>query len=209
MDPTPASPDRVDARLVTAVIVTGAMAIAYTALDVWQPPEPALSLLAFLPGVIAVAALTFAGLSRDEIRLRVRPLSRAGAIALALATLLLLPILGSNSGFVGWQWLPALVWAPASGIAQELFFRGALLPALERVTRSPRWALVAHGMVFLVFHLRTYLALPSAGIALVVSCVLFCAGYAWGWQVQRDRTLVWAMAQHSAFLMLMSLFNFG
>lgn len=31
----------------------------------------------------------------------------------------------------------------------------------------------------------------------------------WGWQVQRDRTAIWAMIQHSLFLMLMSLFAWG
>jgi membrane protease YdiL (CAAX protease family) len=181
----------------------------YIALDVWQPAEPLLSILAFVPGLLGVAALTLAGFSREELRLQFRPLSRAGATALAVTTVLLLPILLSNSGFLGWRWLPALIWAPASGIAQELYFRGTLLPGLERAIGNRRWALLAHLPVFVLFHLRLYLALPSVPIALLCTLVLGAAGFSWGWQVQRDDTLVWAIAQHSVFLMLMSLFAFG
>jgi hypothetical protein len=40
-----------------------------------------------------------------------------------------------------------------------------------------------------------------------IAAVLFIAGYGWGWQVHKDRTLVWAILQHSTFLIAMSLFG--
>jgi hypothetical protein len=40
-----------------------------------------------------------------------------------------------------------------------------------------------------------------------VAVVTFLAGLGWGWQVQHDRTIVWTVAQHILFLMLMSLFG--
>ena len=33
------------------------------------------------------------------------------------------------------------------------------------------------------------------------------AGLGWGWQVQRERTIVWAMGEHVIFLTIMSLFG--
>ena len=125
-------------------------------------------------------------------------------------TLLLLPILASSTSFSGWDWLPALIYAPASGIAQELYFRSSLLPGLERIFGYKRTtALVTQASIFVGFHLRTFRALPSLAIALVVAVVLFLAGCGWGWQVQRDRTVYWAMLQHSLFLMLMSMFTWS
>ena len=39
----------------------------------------------------------------------------------------------------------------------------------------------------------TFQALPSVVIVLVVGAVLFLGGCGWGWQVQRDRTIIWAV----------------
>ena len=147
-------------------------------------------------------------MSREDCNLRLRRPSRSGIIVLAVVTVLLLPILAPSSGFTGWRWLPALVYAPASGIAQELYFRASLLPGLQRAFKGRQTpALLAHALIFIGFHFRTFQALPSIGIALVVAVVLFLAGCGWGWQVQRDRTVVWAVLQHSLFLILMSLFD--
>ena len=184
------------------------MAVLYTLIDVLQPPEPRYTLLAFLPGAISLVALRAAGLSRLELNLRLAPLSKAGLAALAATTLLMLPILGSASSFTGWRWLPALVYAPASGIAQELYFRAALLPGLERAFGHKKTlALLIHSVIFVGFHYRTFQAIPSFPIFLLVAAVLFLAGCGWGWQVQRDRTVVWSMLQHSLFLVPMSLFG--
>ncbi|WP_374689800.1 type II CAAX prenyl endopeptidase Rce1 family protein [Promineifilum sp.] len=204
------SSSRARLPLSIALAVTLLMAATYTALDVFQPVEPALSLLAFIPGGVSLLALAAAGLSRADLKLRFAPLSGRGAMALAAATLLLLPILGSNNGWAGWQWLPALVYAPASGIAQELYFRCALLSGLERALAGrARAALLLHAVLFIGFHLRTFRSITAPAIMLLVALVLFLGGLAWGWQVQRDRTAIWAMIQHSLFLMLMSLFAWG
>ncbi len=169
--------------------------------------------MAFIPGLVSLiwhCVPINAASVRSETYLQYRPLSLKGGLALlAAATVLMLPILAASTGFIGWQWLPALVYAPASGIAQELYFRASLLPAFEILTRNKYIALVLHGLVFIVFHLRTFLAMGLQPVAIVTVLVLFAAGCAWGWQVQRDRTVVWAMLQHSLFLMFMSMFTYG
>jgi membrane protease YdiL (CAAX protease family) len=129
---------------------------------------------------------------------------------LAATTLLLLPILGASTSWNGWDWIPALIYAPASGIAQELYFRSSLLPGLERAFNGRRTlALLVHSAIFIGFHFRTFRSIGSFIPILIVAFVLFLAGCGWGWQVQRDRTVVWSMIQHSFFLVLMSMFGWG
>jgi hypothetical protein len=192
----------------TILLLLGA---GYTWLDLLQPPEYITAILAFIPGLVSLLALRawqrISGSS--ETYLKYRPLSLKGGLALLVATVFMLPILGSSTGFTGWQWLPALVYAPASGIAQELYFRASLLPAFEKWAGNKDFALVLHGLVFIVFHLRTFIAIGLQPIAILTAVVLFAAGCVWGWQVQRDRTVVWAMLQHSLFLAFMSMFAFG
>jgi membrane protease YdiL (CAAX protease family) len=189
-----------------ALAVTLAMAAVYTALDVLSLPEPLFALLAFIPGTTSLGALALAGLTRPGLNLRLARISGVGLAALAATTILLLPILGSSTTWLGWRWVPALVYAPASGIAQELYFRSALLPGLEHALKGRRLlSLVVHAAIFVGFHVRTFRALPSLPLGVLVAAVLFLAGCGWGWQVQRDRTVLWAMLQHSLFLMLMSL----
>ena len=43
--------------------------------------------------------------------------------------------------------------------------------------------------------------------AIALTVVTFLAGLGWGWQVRRDRTVVWAMGEHVIFLAIMSLFG--
>jgi thiol:disulfide interchange protein len=47
----------------------------------------------------------------------------------------------------------------------------------------------------------------AVGIVIAVAAVTFLAGLGWGWQVQHDKTIVWTLAQHILFLMLMSFFG--
>ncbi len=193
-----------------ALAITLIMGVGITALDVLQPAEPVLSVLAFIPGMISIAALSASGLSRAGMYLRSAKASLPGLAVLAAVTLLLLPILGSNTGWTGWHWLPALVYAPASGIAQELYFRASLLPALERVLHGKKAiAILLHSIIFIGYHFRTFQSVTSFPIGILIASVLFLAGCGWAWQVQRDRTIVWAMGQHSLFLILMSMFEWG
>lgn len=194
----------------TALAITLIMGVGITALDALQPADPVLSILAFIPGAISIAVLSASGLSRADMYLRSAKASLPGLAVLAAVTLLLLPILGSNTGWTRWHWLPALVYAPASGIAQELYFRASLLPALERVLHEKKAvAILLHSIIFIGYHFRTFQSVPSFPIGILIATVLFLAGCGWAWQVQRDRTIVWAMGQHSLFLILMSMFEWG
>ncbi len=198
------------ARLPIALSVTALLAVAYTYLEFVQPPEPRYAALSLVIALAAVSSLRALGFSREDLRLHFAPLSHTGALMLLAATALMLPILGSSTAFLGWRWLPALVYAPASGISQELFFRGSVLPALERALPGrPVIALLCHTVVFVAWHVRTFTLLPSLPVALLVAVVIALAGIAWGRQVQRDGTVVWAIAQHSLFLMVMSMFDWA
>jgi membrane protease YdiL (CAAX protease family) len=195
---------------VVALLITLIMGVAITVLDVLQPTEPILSILAFIPGIISIAALSASGLSRAELNLRFTRISLPGLLVLAAITVLMLLILGSSTGWTGWHWLPGLVYAPASGIAQEIYFRGSLLPALERASRGKKVvAILLQSVLFVGYHFRTFRSVPSLPIAILVAAVLFTAGCGWAWQVQRDRTVFWTIAQHSLFLMLMSMFEWA
>lgn len=198
---------RLGRRTLVIIGVLGVLFVAFTWIELTQPPEPRYAALSMLIAVLAVLVLRVGGWSAVDLRLSVRRLSRRGGLLLLAATTLMLPILGSTTGFVGWQWLPALVYAPASGMAQELFFRASVLPALERVMPGRRRApLLIHSAVFVAWHLRTFTLLPSLPVGLVVATVLFLAGMAWGGQVRHDGTVVWSIAQHSVFLAIMSMF---
>lgn len=194
----------------SALAITLTMGVLITVVDVLQPSEPLLSILAFIPGLISIAALSASGLSLDKRYLTLRWISAPGLLALAITTILLLPILGSSTEWCGWKWLPALVYAPASAIAQEIYFRGSLLPALEQALRGKKIAaLLLHAVVFVGYHFRTFRSVTSVPIAVLIAVVLFAAGCGWAWQVQKDRTVVWAIGQHSLFLMLMSMFEWN
>jgi hypothetical protein len=193
-----------------ALAITLAMGVVITIIDVLQPAEPLLSILAFIPGLISIAALSASGLSLAKLNLHFRWISLPGLLVLVATTILLLPILGSSAGLTGWKWLPALVYAPASGIAQEIYFRGSLLSALEQALHGKKVAaLLLHALVFVGYHFRTFRSVPSIPIAVLIAIVLFAAGCGWAWQVQKDRTVVWAIGQHSLFLMLMSMFEWN
>jgi membrane protease YdiL (CAAX protease family) len=186
------------------------MSLIMTWIDVLQPAEPILSILAFITGIISITTLFLSGMDRSSLYLRLGMISTRGFLVLVATTVLLLPILGSSTGFGGWKWLPGLVFAPASGIAQELYFRGSLLPALERALKGRRMiVLLFHAIVFVGYHYRTSRSVPSLPVALLVAVVLFLAGCGWAWQVQRDNTILWTTAQHSLFLMIMSMFEWG
>lgn len=204
--PQPHRPSKLNLALTLCLLA--ALTVAYTWVEFVQPPAPIYTFLSLLLAALAVITLKVAGFSFADLRLRYARLSRSGGWLLLAATLLMLPILASSTGFAGWRTLPALVYAPGSGIAQELFFRAALLPALERLIPGKRLVpLLVHTAIFVLWHLRTFTLLPSFPFILLVAAVLSLAGMAWGGQVQRDDTVIWSAAQHSLFLSVMSLFD--
>jgi membrane protease YdiL (CAAX protease family) len=197
-------PPRLSPGVATGVVL--ALWAPYALYFALAPEGPAGVVLGALPGLLGVGALLLAGFRPGDCFLRPAGLSRAGARVLAAVTLLLVPILATGS-WAGWDWFAVLVAAPASGVTQELYFRSALLPVLLRWL-SPTPALLAHSGVFALWHLRMLTEMP-APLALVSLTVMFLAGTGWGWQTMRDRTVFWAMAQHSLFLMVMALFTFA
>jgi membrane protease YdiL (CAAX protease family) len=160
--------------------------------------EAAAALLGLLPGILGVGTSLAAGSSRADCYLQIRPLSRQGlAVLVALFVFALAAILPAGV-WIGWSWMAALVYAPASGIAQELFFRAALLPALERALQERSGlALILHSTLFGLWHIGPlFLGAPTWAV-IAVMLVPFLSGIGWGWQVRHDRTVLWAVVQHS------------
>jgi hypothetical protein len=189
-----------------AVLVLWVPYTVYFAVDRGSVPG---ALLGLAPGVLGVGLLLAAGFGPAECFHRPAALSRAGGAALAGVAVLLVPIVASGRG-VGWDWLGVLVLAPLSGVSQELYFRSSLLPALLDVCGGHRaaLALALHGVLFTLWHLRTLVLMPPP-VAALTCLVLLLAGLGWGWQTLRDQTVVWAMGQHTLFLMAMAFFGFG
>jgi len=191
-----------------ALVVVLAAWLAFSVLFALYLPEPWASMAGFLPGVIGVGALLMSGASRQACYLRFNWPSRAGMIVLAALFIPMVPVVlvgFAQAGWSGWDWMATLVYAPASGIAQELYFRSALLPALEATLRRRFLALVVSSILFSLFHAGMFTVAP-VGAALSALIVTFVVGIGWGWQVQRDQTVIWAMIHHSILQMILRLF---
>jgi len=179
---------------------------AYTTIFTLHPSDTISANIELIPGIIGITVLLIAGFTPEQCYLRLAPISKPGLVVLISFTLALIPILMTGK-WVGWSWLPVLIYSPASGVAQELFFRSSLLPVLIRIFKTKNLtAVFVHAILFTLWHVP--LAFTKAPIpgAIAVTIVTFIGGMAWGWQVQRDRTVYWAMIQHIAYLMVMSLF---
>jgi membrane protease YdiL (CAAX protease family) len=154
--------------------------------------------LGFLPGILGVGALWAAGSSRQDCYLEIEPLSWKGFGVLAAVFVFALVVVLPFGAWQGWSWKAALIYAPASGISQELFFRASLLPALERaLEKRKRLALILHSVLFGLWHIGPLFVGAPVWAVVAVMFVPFLSGLGWGWQVQHDRTVVWAMVQHS------------
>jgi membrane protease YdiL (CAAX protease family) len=115
-------------------------------------------------------------------------------VIFVLALAALLPV----GEWQGWNWTGALIYAPASGVSQELFFRVALRPGVQLALRKrARLALVGHSLLFGLWHIGPLFLGAPLWAVLAVMLVPFICGIGWGWQVQRDGTVIWAMVQHS------------
>jgi membrane protease YdiL (CAAX protease family) len=194
--------DRKGIRSAIAVGVVILLWLAYTTLQTLtvleRVGEPWAALLAFLPGILGAGVLLAAGFSREECTLQFRPLSWRGFAVLVAVFAFALGAMLPAGVWQGWSWMAALVYAPASGIAQELFFRAALLPAVEWTLKGrPGLALIVHSALFGLWHIGPLFLGAPAWAVLAVMLVPFLSGIGWGWQVRRDRTVLWAMLQHS------------
>ena len=199
-------------RIATALVLC--LWLAYTLLQtlavMQRLSEPAYAAIGFLPGILGVAILLAAGMSRQQCYLRIAPLSWKGFGVLAAVFVFALAAILPFGVWRGWDWIAAFVYAPASGISQELFFRSALMPAiLATFERRPTLALVLHSALFGLWHIGPlFLGTPVPIVAAIV-LVPFISGIGWGWQVKRDGTVVWAMIQHSLIWVVGSPFTFG
>jgi len=181
--------------------------LAYTALYTLRPSDVLAAVLEFLPGVLAVATLVAAGLSLQACHLRTAPISRTGLVLLA-ASSLVAPVMWLTGRWTGWNAAAALIYAPASGASQELFFRAALLPALLAAFEGrPFRATVVHALLFALWHVPTaYTSAPVGGL-IAVTVVTFACGLLWGEQVRRDGTVFWLMGLHTLLLIGNSFFT--
>ncbi|MDL1943602.1 CPBP family intramembrane metalloprotease [Chloroflexi bacterium CFX2] len=181
--------------------------LVYTILYTLHPSDAPAVFLEFVPGVLAVAALLAAGISRQECYLRIAPISRTGLKLLAVS-FLFVPIILLTGHWRGWNGPSVLVYALASGISQELFFRAALLPLLLAKFKSkPFLAISIHSLFFALWHApKAYMTAPLGGLIGVVA-VTFINGLLWARQVERDRTVVWLMGYHSILLFINSFFT--
>jgi hypothetical protein len=192
---------RIKPTLAAAFIVL--LWLAYTVLQTISvmgvEDETPAAVLSFVPGVIGIGVLLGAGLSTEDCYLRFQRLSWRGlwvlVAVMAFALAAILPV----SVWQGWSWRAALIDAPASGVSQELFFRSGLLPAMGLIVKDHRRAaLVLHAVLFGLWHIGPLFVGAPIWVVVAVVLVPFLSGLGWAWQVQHDRTVVWAMIQHSA-----------
>jgi membrane protease YdiL (CAAX protease family) len=161
-------------------------------------------ILGIIPGILGVGVLIIGGFRMQECYLQWRPVSTKGAAALLLSLILLLPVFIAGR-WRGWSPIAALIVAPASAIAQELFFRATLLPFLLALFHGRLWSsLIIHSTMFGLWHIGPVFLGAPVWASLAVIAVPFLGGLAWGWQVQRDQTLVWAVIAHTMILIAAS-----
>jgi hypothetical protein len=188
-----------------AIVGTLLLFVPYTAYFWVSPRGVAGVALGFLPGALGVALLLTAGLTRHDCYLRMAPLSGSGLLALAAVVPFLAVILpaGEWQGFEARRALEAALGGPQ----QELYFRASLLPALLIVFRGrPIPALCCTTLLSVLWHARMFTLAPLPAW-LLIGLVLGLGHFAWTWQVSHDRTLVWATAEHSLLLTVMSFFG--
>ena len=118
-----------------------------------------------------------------------------GPVGLLVGAALAKPFFGSfsldlgNLGFL----VPALVFATANGVAEELAYRGALMNWTARVTGT--WtALIAQAVVFGLAHGGP----DVGGSPIVLMAALGLGGFIAGWIALRTRSLLLPMAWHIA-----------
>ena len=197
-DPCSHNPVRPAIAAVLVVLLWVGYSVLQTLFVLGRVSEPASAILGFIPGSLAVGVLLISGFSRQACYLRLARLSWSGSAVLVVVFAFALAAVLPLSAWRGWSWTAALLLAPASGVSQELFFRAALLPAVQfMLRRRPGFALIVHSALFGLWHIGPlFLGAPIWGVVAVM-LVPFLCGIGWGCQVRRDETVIWAMIQHS------------
>ena len=202
--PQPLPDTEKGAELLKMVATRGVIALwlPYTALNTIFPGPVVTYGLGLALAILGLALLHFAGVSLRECFVRLAPLSRQGALLL----LILLPVL-TVAWFADrlqpWSPLDDLIYAPASALAQELYFRASLLVALTMVFRGRKHvALLLQAILFGLWHLRAFATVPLAPATCIILATTV-AGIVWGLQARRDGTMAYAAAEHALFLALL------
>ncbi|HEV8192275.1 MAG TPA: CPBP family glutamic-type intramembrane protease [Ktedonobacterales bacterium] len=178
-----------------------ALWVPYAALNTLFPGSPLTYTLALLLAALALSLLLFSGESPRTLYLRLARPSRFGLLILLLMLAFIPGALLAGRG-QAFSVLDDLAYAPASALAQELYFRAALLVALARLsTGRPQRAVLAQAALFALWHVRAFLVVAPL-LALGALLLTFVAGLFWGAQVSRDRTVMWAAAEHTLFLIV-------
>lgn len=175
--------------------------LPYAALNTLFPGPAVTYALGLLGAACALVLLWRTGSGPRACFVRVAALSRSGAAILGVLSLYIPAVLLAGRG-KGFDLLGDLVYAPASALGQELYFRSALLVALLRLCRSRPWlALSIDALLFGLWHVRAFRVIawaPALGVVLATAL----AGLLWSLQVRRDRTMVYAFALHTLFLLV-------
>jgi hypothetical protein len=178
-----------------------ALAVPYTALNTLFPGPMPTYALGLVIAALGLGVLWLAGMPPGACFVRLAPLSRRGAWVL-IGLSLYMPAVALAGVSHPWHWVDGLVYAPASALGQELYFRGALLATLSQLSPARPWlAVVLQALTFAVWHLRAF-RVVSPGLALLVLGGTLIAGALWGWQTRRDGTLLYACVEHAAFLIV-------
>jgi hypothetical protein len=175
-----------------------ALGLAYGAVNTIYPgPALAYSISLVLAASALAAARQVTG-TFGALGLRLRPPHRTTIIALASSALLSIPVTAvvGRAEAAGWGVVAA---AAASAIAQESYFRGALLATLRARLPSPRSATLLQAGLFSAWHVRAFLAV-SPPAALAVLAVAFLASCLWGWLALKDGTIAWVTTHHALLL---------
>lgn len=179
-----------------------ALWIPYVALNTYFPGPALTYALGMALATAGLGLLYVAGISPRKCYVCLGQLSWRGALML-LPLMVVLPAAMLAGRLQPWSSLDYLVYAPASALAQELYFRAGLLAALTIVCRGRKHiALLLHAALFGLWHLRAFMTvplLPAVGIILATTL----AGLLWGLQAQRDRTILYTATQHALLLALL------
>jgi membrane protease YdiL (CAAX protease family) len=182
----------------------------YTTFQIIFLDQPFVALIGLLVGILAITALLMSGLSFADCYLKFSPISKRGAWLYIAIFMLWLGIVIPTGGKPQWDWQAIFIFAPATSIAQEIFFRSALLPALLLLLRGNfRRALFIHSILFAIWHMGVFTTNAPPAAAMVVILVPFLISFAWGWQVHRDRTVLWSILHHTLLQMVMRMFAWG
>ena len=169
-------------------------------------------LLRFVPGLLGVCVLLASGFTTKTCYLQFALISKQGIVIYVVMFLLMAPVVITGlqaGGWVGIDWRLIFIDAPIDAIAQELYFRAALLPALIlAIPRMPRLALGLHAIIFAFYHIGMFRVAPTGAVVFAM-LLTFLVGLGWGWQVKRDSTVIWAMIHHTLLQIILKLFAWG